>query len=300
MEQLRKQAKDLHRSHRRKDPACCKVLRWLPRFARASDETLLQTELGLQEVQYALAMDYGFTNWATMQAFVEQQRVTNRLYPSVPGGAVRGWQAIVDVIAEILMVPAALIMRLHEREIEVLVSSKSAGNPYHPGDLEKVWGSGLYCEHVVKNRAQLLVPEATEDPLWANNPDIELGMVSYLGLPILEPTGEVFGTICVLDARKNRYSDAHIRLLTRMKEQIESYLELHRARYMMQHRLRLLRDSLGVVRTLTALVPICSYCRKARTRGEEWVELEAYLREAQVDFTHGICPDCEQTLECED
>jgi len=45
------------------------------------------------------------------------------------------WQNIVDIIAELIGVPAALIMRLVESDIEVFVSSNTEGNPYHPKEL---------------------------------------------------------------------------------------------------------------------------------------------------------------------
>lgn len=49
-------------------------------------------------------------------------------------------------------------MRLNDPDIEVFVSSKSEGNPYHVGDREHFWGSGLYCESVIKTQDKLLVP----------------------------------------------------------------------------------------------------------------------------------------------
>jgi GAF domain-containing protein len=66
--------------------------------------------------------------------------------------------------------------------------------------------SGLYCETVIRTKNRLLVPNATTDEEWRDNPDIKLGMISYLGYPIMLPTGDVFGTICVLDYRENHYS----------------------------------------------------------------------------------------------
>ena len=61
------------------------------------------------------------------------------------------WQKIVDIMAEVIGIPAGLIMRLVESDIEVFVSSRSDGNPYHPGDHENFIGSGLYCETVINN-----------------------------------------------------------------------------------------------------------------------------------------------------
>ncbi len=47
----------------------------------------------------------------------------------VPPQTVDKWQDIVNLLAEIMHVPSALIMRTKAPNIEVLVSSHSEGNP---------------------------------------------------------------------------------------------------------------------------------------------------------------------------
>jgi hypothetical protein len=54
-----------------------------------------------------------------------------------------------------------------------------------------------------------------------------------------------------------------------------------------------LEKSLGEVRTLRGLLPICSYCKKIRNDAGLWTQIEVYMRNnIDVDFSHGICPDC--------
>lgn len=103
----------------------------------------------------------------------------------VPEITLKKWQNIVDIMAEMLGIPAALIMRLVESDIEVFVSSRSEGNPYNPGDHEHFLGSGLYCETVINKNDKLLIPNALADEKWKNNPDIKLndflfGLSNYL------------------------------------------------------------------------------------------------------------------------
>ena len=155
----------------------------------------------------------------------EVTSVSNRASP-LTGELIGKWQNIVDMVAELLAVPAGLIMRCQGDEIEVLVASASPENPYHPGEKEALPGSGLYCETVINTRQMLLVPNALKDDKWRNNPDIKLGMISYLGYPIMLPQGEIFGTICVLDIKENSYSETHKKLLLQFKELIEAHLEL--------------------------------------------------------------------------
>ena len=54
-----------------------------------------------------------------------------------------------------------------------------------------------------------------------------------------------------------------------------------------------LQDALENVRTLSGMLPICSYCKKIRDDKGYWNQLEAYLTEhSNTEFTHSICPDC--------
>jgi len=146
--------------------------------------------------------------------------------PPIPDPILEKWQKIVNLMAEMLDVPAGLIMRILGEDIHVFVSSKTKGNPYHPGDHEHFWGSGLYCETVVNKNHELLVPNALLDEAWKNNPDVKLNMISYLGYPIRWPDGKPFGTICVLDCKTNSYSDKYKGLITHFRDIAETHLEI--------------------------------------------------------------------------
>lgn len=141
----------------------------------------------------------------------------------IPGETTAKWQGITDLLAEILHVPAALIMQNDPPEIVVLVANGPSGNPFAPGERTRL-DSGIYCEAVMRTRRQLLVPDSREDAAWRDNPDAAIGMVSYLGLPILSPTGDVFGTICVLDDHTNHYGEAYRKLLEQCRDVIEADL----------------------------------------------------------------------------
>jgi signal transduction histidine kinase len=142
----------------------------------------------------------------------------------IPDELLVKWQEIADLLAELISVPATLIMKTENEYMEVFVSSKTGGNPYHVGDKEEWYG--LYCETVIKTQKQLLVPNALTDVKWDKNPDIKLGMVSYLGVPINFPDNTPFGTLCVLDSRENYYSTNHERLLQQFKRVLEQDLVL--------------------------------------------------------------------------
>lgn len=134
------------------------------------------------------------------------------------------WQEILDLLANIVRIPAALIMRVEPPKIKVFLSSRSQGNPYEE-DEEAPLNSGLYCETVMATRKQLIVPNALTDKLWCNNPDVKLGMISYMGLPLIWPDKNVFGTICVLDKQENYYSTVFLQLLQQFRGLVERDLK---------------------------------------------------------------------------
>jgi len=62
-------------------------------------------------------------------------------------------------------------------------------------------------------------------------------------------------------------------------------------------RVRQLEEALGRVKQLQGLVPICSYCKKIRNDRNYWQQLETYLSDhSEAQFSHGICPDCYDSI----
>ena len=141
----------------------------------------------------------------------------------VPPEITAKWQEVVDLLAQIVHVPSALVMKVEPPNIKVLVSSESEGNPYEPGELTSL-NTGLYCETVIKTREPLLVPDALGEEEWKSNPDVKLGMISYLGFPVAWPDGQIFGTICLLDDKRNEYNELYQKLLLQCREVLQGDL----------------------------------------------------------------------------
>jgi hypothetical protein len=54
-----------------------------------------------------------------------------------------------------------------------------------------------------------------------------------------------------------------------------------------------LQEALAKVKTLSGLLPICSYCKKIRDDKGYWHQVDSYIkRHSLANFTHGFCPDC--------
>ena len=62
-------------------------------------------------------------------------------------------------------------------------------------------------------------------------------------------------------------------------------------------RVRELEESIAREKHLEGLLPICSYCKKIRDDDNYWKKVESYIQDrAEVSFSHGICPDCYETI----
>ncbi len=148
--------------------------------------------------------------------------VSGRGGATVPDQFLRKWQEMTDLLESLMNVPAVLIMRYDTSTLEVFLSSNSPGNPYHVG--EKSHWSGLYCKTIIESQEFLMIPNALKDPLWDKNPDIELGMIAYLGFPVNYPDGTPFGTLCVLDRKETYFSDQKVNLLRHFRDTLQTDL----------------------------------------------------------------------------
>ena len=58
-----------------------------------------------------------------------------------------------------------------------------------------------------------------------------------------------------------------------------------------------LRYAMEQVRTLSGFLPICASCKKIRDDQGYWGQVEEYIsKHSDVQFSHGLCPDCAQKL----
>lgn len=151
--------------------------------------------------------------------------ITSEDKPKVTEEMKEGWQNIVNLIASFADVRAGLIMEITKESMQVFMMSENESNPYNVGGNDYLC-HGLYCESVIGNDSELSVVDARKLEAWKDNPDMDIDMISYHGLPVKWPDGEFFGTICVLDDKPMDLSDAKQRLLREFKASLEKDLAL--------------------------------------------------------------------------
>ncbi|MFT3765032.1 MAG: protein kinase [Minicystis sp.] len=89
---------------------------------------------------------------------------------------------------------------------------------------------GAFCRHVVESGAPLVVPDARNHPMFGAYPLVEDGTVgSYAGAPLTTPTGEVLGTLCIIDHQKNAIGRDKIDDLVILARRVAGELELQSA-----------------------------------------------------------------------
>jgi PAS domain S-box-containing protein len=74
--------------------------------------------------------------------------------------------------------------------------------------------------------------------------------------------------------------------------------ERRRAEHAREQLLSELQTALAEVKVLRQILPICMYCKKIRDGQDYWQTVETYISDhTDSRFSHGICPDCYQTIE---
>ena len=144
----------------------------------------------------------------------------------IPADVLHKWQRIADLLANVMQVPSGVITAIEPsyQAYTTIVSSHTKGNPF-PVDEIFSMKIGTFCETVMKKRQPLLVANALHDDEWKSAPECGVGTVSYLGYPVFWPDGRMFGTICVLDVKTNRYSDVYQELMAQCRDVLQADLQ---------------------------------------------------------------------------
>jgi DNA-binding response OmpR family regulator len=125
------------------------------------------------------------------------------------------------------------------------------------------------CRRLKQNKATQDIPiifmTALADPVDEVK-GLELGAVDYITKPIKVET-----------------------VLARVR----THLALRKLQYELEQKNAELQQALANVKVLQGLLPICANCKKIRDDEGYWQEVEEYVKKyAQVEFSHGFCPEC--------
>lgn len=209
----------------------------------------------------------------------------------IPEIALLRWRSIADLLAQVAGVPAATINIIEEDTLRVIGASTGPDKPFAESEVVKIKpGMRLYCSAVIQAREKLIVPDATKSDFWKDSEGAKAGFIAYAGVPVMQPDGDIFGSICLFDRKPNSFEGPVLRLMEEFADIINGHLSLITKNTQLE-------ETLKEVRTLQGLIPICANCKKIRDDKGFWQKVEVYLEgHSNARFTHGLCEECIQKL----
>ena len=122
---------------------------------------------------------------------------TSDFKPRIPVEVREKWQSLINHAANTLRQPHALITQLDQDTLHVFLHNNTDDTTFIEHDKFPL-GLGVYCETTMTLDSVNFVPDALSDEGWKDNPSVDFSLISYIGVPIRWPDGELFGTICAL------------------------------------------------------------------------------------------------------
>lgn len=163
-------------------------------------------------------------------ASVERRRLDKiqklRLVDDAPPDA--ALQQLVADVAQAFNVPVALVsLVLEDRQWFKSYFGVEGDLLAQRGTLREL----AFCSHVVDANEQLVVPDAASHPAFRDNPLVKEGLVGgYAGAPLVTSSGEVLGTLCIVDKDRLKVSAEMLDALGSLARRVAGDLELRSGR----------------------------------------------------------------------
>ena len=145
--------------------------------------------------------------------------------PDLPAETREKWQRLINHAASALHQPHALITRLDQDTLHVFLHNDTEDQTFIEHNRFPL-GLGVYCETTLTGDTVNFVPDSLNDEGWKDNPSVDFALISYIGVPIRWPDGELFGTLCALGDKPMAEDKALFEDITLFKSMAETDLQL--------------------------------------------------------------------------
>ncbi|MFD4728838.1 GAF domain-containing protein [Streptomyces seoulensis] len=136
--------------------------------------------------------------------------------------------AFADHLAQVTGAPYAMVNFVGEQQQFFAGLSAPAAGPLARED-----GTGRvlprehgFCPHVVVRHKALVLDDVRDYPRFAGNPIVDdLGIRSYMGAPLIDSSGMVFGTVCAADTEPRTWGRAGLEAIKGMAAELAVRIE---------------------------------------------------------------------------
>ncbi len=233
----------------------------------------------------------------------EQQKLEASLYRiSEAAHKEESLDALFKVIHEIILglMPARnFYLALYDRENDMITWPYFEDEIMEPDmAVSRKRGHGI-TEYVLNSRKTLFI-NGEEYQSLVDAGKIELHgevPVQWIGVP-LRIEKEIIGVMTVQTySEKVTLTETHKNILEFVSTSIAEAISRKRAQEEKETLLGELQEAVDKVKTLSGMIPICAWCHKIRDDEGFWAQVDTYIEEhSDVEFTHGICPECSKNL----
>ena len=136
--------------------------------------------------------------------------------------AEKDFDDLVDLAAHLCGTPIALVS-LVDKDRQWFKAAYGLSATETPRDIS-------FCGHTILKSEMLVVPDATRDERFADNPLVmgELGVRFYAGAPLMSPEGQALGALCVMDRQPRELTKVQKHALSVLSHHVMAQLELRR------------------------------------------------------------------------
>ncbi len=135
----------------------------------------------------------------------------------------RVFDRLTRLVAALLEAPVSLLM-ISDADDLVFASFAGPADPW--GSLRSFPLTDAYCQYAIGSREPFVVEDALADPVVRDlPPTTDLGVVAYLGVPLLTSGGEPIGILCAIDLEARSWSERDIGVVKELAATVMAYIE---------------------------------------------------------------------------